>query len=172
MPLSDPPVCLCLLRVRTLCLSRTSTCPTWMCRTGWLTATTVCRASWAARAKSWAASKSLCRFTPAKSRHPKKNQSGGFRLFFFICTQNWKLGIKSRSCTQKKVKPDGSTIRKTRWTSALRDKDASSAEIWFRLSEKWHNPNILLPLRHAFSCDLKVFFNLCFCTARFERAFF
>lgn len=53
----------CLLRARTLCLSPTSTCPTWICPTGWLTGTTVCRASWVARTKSWAASKWLCLFT-------------------------------------------------------------------------------------------------------------
>lgn len=83
------PSSLCLLRARTLCLSRTSTCPTWICPPGWLTGTTVCRASWAARAKSWAASKLLSPFTPTK---PTLKTDGRFQVFSLFAQKNEKIG--------------------------------------------------------------------------------
>lgn len=79
---------------RTLCPSPTSTCPTWICRTGWRTGTTGCRACWGARARSWAASKSPSHFTPTK-------MSRWFAIFVHLHLK--KLGNERRSCTKFRV---------------------------------------------------------------------
>lgn len=75
----------CLLRARTLCLSPTSTCPTWICPTGWLTGTTVCRASWVARTKSWAASKWLCLFTLTEPT----TETVRFKFYLLALKNHW-----------------------------------------------------------------------------------
>lgn len=70
---------------RTLCLSPTSTCPTWICPTGWLTGTTVCRASWVARTKSWAASKWLCLFTLTEPT----TETVRFKFYLLALKNHW-----------------------------------------------------------------------------------
>lgn len=95
---------------RTLCLSRTSTCPTWICPPGWLTVTTVWRASWAARTKSWAASKSLSPFTPTKAT-PQPVRS--FQVFLDLhikMIENWETMTSDDDEKIKMEKTVGSIV--------------------------------------------------------------